>query len=215
MPPSAIATWPERLGSIRQVGNSAGFDVTDDVAADVGALVERARRQLLHFAAELVAEQAAERAGEVAALVGDLTGDAERAVQRGRDVQPGRGAVHHERPARDAPADFGLAEQFGERIFVLAGHAARGVGSIASRMASAATATGATITEVRVTGCKGLSAAVAGRLSSSGLPGKKRLSAHSVLEKNTTMTTPPEHEGADRQAEEPGAPWLRLVAAEF
>ena len=58
-------------------------------------------------------------------------------------------------------------------------------------MASAATATGATITEVRVTGCNGLSAAVAGRLSSSGLLGKKRFSAHSVLEKNTTMTSAP------------------------
>ena len=56
-------------------------------------------------------------------------------------------------------------------------------------MASAATATGATITEVRVTGCKGLSAAVTGWLSSSVLPEEKRFSAHSVPEKNSTTTT--------------------------
>ena len=58
-----------------------------DVAADVGALVEHAGGELLHLAAELVAEEPADRAGEIAALVGDLAGDAERAVERGRDVQ--------------------------------------------------------------------------------------------------------------------------------
>ena len=63
--------------------------------------------------------------------------------------------------------------------------------SIASRMASAATATGATMIEVRVTGCSGGIAAVAGRLSSIGLPGKKRLSAHSVPAKKTASTAAP------------------------
>ena len=90
MPPSASATWPDRLGSIRQFEQQRGLRGDRDVAADVGALVERARRQLLHLAAELAAEQAADRAGEVAARVGKLAGDAERAVQRGRDVQAGR-----------------------------------------------------------------------------------------------------------------------------
>ena len=71
-------------------------------------------------------------------------------------------------------------------------------------MASAATATGATITEVRVTGCKGLSAAVAGRLSSSVLPEEKRFSAHSVPEKNSDNDATPSDERADRQAEGQG-----------
>ena len=65
-------------------------------------------------------------------------------------------------PRADGPADVGLAEQLGERIFVLAVMPRGALVSIASRMASAATATGATITEVRVTGCNGFSAAVAG-----------------------------------------------------
>ena len=128
-----------------------------DVAADVGALVEHAGGELLHFAAELVAEQAAERAGEIAALVGDLAGDAQRAVERGRDVQPGGRAVDRDRPARDGPADVGLAEQVGERIFVLAGRGRAGRWPpCASRIARLATATGAMISEVRVTGCSGL-----------------------------------------------------------
>ena len=71
---------------------------------------------------------------------------------------------------------------------------------MASRMASAATATGAITTEVRVTGCSGASAAVVGLLSSSGLPGKKRLSAQSVVEKKMTSTTAPNSDSADRQA---------------
>ena len=90
MPPSAMRDVAAEVGLDPPVRQQRGPRRHRDVAADVGALIERARGQLLHFAAELVAEQAVERAGEVAALVGKLAGDAKRAVQRGRDVQAGR-----------------------------------------------------------------------------------------------------------------------------
>ena len=64
--------------------------------------------------------------------------------------------------------------------------------SSTSRIATAATATGATTTEVRVTGAIGCSAVIAGLLSCIGLDGKKALSAQSVpLKNSTTISAPP------------------------
>ena len=121
MPPSAIPTWPERLGSIRQVGNKAGFDVTDvtrmstrwSSARDVSFCISPP---------SLPPSNPPTAPVRLAPWVESSAGGAKRAVERGRNVQAGRGAVHHEpRGARHVPADFGFAEQFGERIFVLAG----------------------------------------------------------------------------------------------
>ena len=93
-----------------------------DVAADVGALVERAPGELPSCARPLPPMQAAElrscrparRSGRWRG--GPLTVAATSCRRRAR-----RG----ERPARHRPADFGLAQQVAERVIALAGEVAR------------------------------------------------------------------------------------------
>ena len=85
-----------RRGSARSASSAAAraCELTDDVAADVGALVEHARGELLRFAAEVAAEQAADRAGDVAALVGDLAGSRSEPLTVVEMLSAGRHADH-------------------------------------------------------------------------------------------------------------------------
>ena len=100
-----------------------------DVAAHVGALVERAAGQVAHLLAELFVQQAAERAGDVADLIADLradlAGEAERAVERRHDGQAFRASGDRERPARHGPAELGVLQQLPDRVLALAGEVAR------------------------------------------------------------------------------------------
>ena len=64
------------------VRQDRGPRIERDVAADVGALIERAPGEIAELLADRAAEQAAELARDVADLRADLAGEAERAVER-------------------------------------------------------------------------------------------------------------------------------------
>ena len=59
-----------------------------DIAADVGALVERFSLQVLDPVPEAAAQQTAERAREIAGVAGDLSGRLKRAGEIGGYGEP-------------------------------------------------------------------------------------------------------------------------------
>ena len=191
MPPSPIDTWPERLGSIRQVGSSAGFDVIITLPR-MSARWSSAR--VVSFCTSPPSLLPSRPPSAPVRLPPWL---AICPVTRSEPFS----VVEMLSPV-DAPFTTNGPRPMFQPMSALPSSSASGfsflpvmprgaLASSASRIASAATATGATMTEVRVTGCKAGSAAVAGLLSSSGLPGKNRLSAHSVVEKKMTTTAAP------------------------
>ena len=128
MPPSASVTWPLRLGSIRQFGSSAGRDVTVTLPR-MSARWSSAR--VVSFCTSPPSLSPSRPPSAPVRLPPWL---ASWPVTRSEPLsvvemfRPVERAGDRERPARNGPADVGLAEQIGERIFVLAGQVARGVG---------------------------------------------------------------------------------------
>ena len=96
-----------------------------DIAAEIGALVERLAGEAFHLAAEIVAEQARDLAAETRSLRADLSGDAQCAVQTRRQMQAVGVAIHRQRRSRDREADLGFRERLAERIVGLAREIAR------------------------------------------------------------------------------------------
>jgi hypothetical protein len=104
-----------------------------DVAAKIGALVERLDGEIVnllaeHVTADQVADRAAYSADDLAGSRADLAGDADAAVERRYDRKRVRLSAHRHRAARDRETDLGLAEQLRNRIVVFAGEFARRVG---------------------------------------------------------------------------------------
>ena len=191
MPPSPIDTWPERLGSIRQVGSSAGRDVTTTLPR---MSARWSSMRVVNFCTSppsLLPSSppiAPVRLPPWLAICPVTRSEPFSVVEMLRPVEAPfttNGPRAMVQPMSALPSSSASGFSF---LPVMPRGA---LASSASRIASAATATGATMTEVRVTGCKAGSAAVTGLLSSSGLPGKNRFSAHSVLEKKMTTTPVP------------------------
>ena len=159
-----------------------------DVAADIGALVERLFGQLLDILPEVATQKAADGAGEIAGLRRELPGGAERAGEGCRHREPFRLAATASGPRATvqpisaflSSCDTGLS-RLPSRFF---GAAA----SNASRMAVSVMAAGVTIVELRVNGLSGGTSTSFGRRS----PGELSMFiVQSAPEKKGTTTHKP------------------------
>ena len=135
-------------------------------------------------------------------LVADLPGQPQRPVERGRRPHGVGTPADAERTPRHGPADLGLRQQLGDRVFAACRPGRAGAtASRASRMAMSETAIGAIRNELVVIGASGRVATTAGASRRSG--------GHSVSMTRNAIVKNATNDGNANDDVTHSRPWLR------
>ena len=182
---------PERLGSIRQFGCSAGRDGTATLPRMSARWSSTRPVSFCTSWPSLLPRMPAIAPAALPPWLAIWPVARSEPLSAVEMFSAAIGAVDANRPARMVQPMSALPRRSASGFSFLPFNPRGAFASMMSRIASAATATGAMTTEVRVIGAIGCSAVIAGLLSSIGLDGKRALSAHSVPLKNTTTINAP------------------------